>query len=139
MNNVSLRCLCAYFLQVRTHTLKVTLPAWGLLRCHTQQKLGAIFYSLLLLLMSKSNKLLSLETWFPIQRADAAHYRVDSSLIRKFLHERSCTSQLLSPSIIIIAALHEAEGLEIQLIAPYNCLKCNRYIYNCTFTSVQFT
>lgn len=77
--------------------------------------------------MSKSNKVLSLETQFTIQRAGTAHYRVDSSLIRKFLHECSCTSQPLSPGIIIIAALHEGEGLEIQLTAPYRCLKCNRY------------
>ncbi len=35
------------------------------------------------------------------------------------------------------AALHEKEGLEIQLTAPYRYLKCNRYIHNCAVTSAK--
>lgn len=61
--------------------------------------------SLSLQLMSKLNKFLSLEMWIPIQRASSLHCGVDSSLIRKFLHECSCTSRLLSRSVIINAAL----------------------------------
>lgn len=135
MNNVSMQCLRAYLLQVvRSQTLKITPPARGRLRLHTQWK--KIFFPSLLL-MIKSNKLLSLEMWFSIQRADALDYRVDSSLIRKFPHECSCTSKTLSPGVIIIAPLHEKESLEIQLAAPYRYLKCKRYIPNCTATSVQ--
>lgn len=58
--------------------------------------------SLSLQLMSKLNKFLSLEMWIPIQRASSLHCGVDSSLIRKFLHE---CSWLLSRSVIINAAL----------------------------------
>lgn len=127
----------AHLLQVvRTQTLKVTLMTSVYLIFTPCQNWGA-FISISLLLMSKSNKLLSLEMWFLFQRAGTLHYRVDSSLIRKFPHECSCTSQPLSPSVIITAALHEKEGLEIQLTAPYRYLKCNRYMQNCTATSVQ--
>lgn len=67
--------------------------------------------SLSLQLMSKLNKFLSLEMWIPIQRASSLHCGVDSSLIRKFLHECSCTSRLLSRSVIINAALRVQGGL----------------------------
>lgn len=130
MSDVSLLCLSACLLQVvRTQTLKVTLTPQVYFIFTPSEHWGS-FFPLSLLLMSKSNKLLSLEMGFRIQRAGTPHYRVDSSLIRKFPHECSCTSQPLSPSVIIIAALHEKEGLKIQLNLPY-------HFHNCTASSVH--
>lgn len=78
MNNVSLLCLRAYnpLQEVSTLTRKVTLvPQVYFI---FTPKLGVSF-PLFLLLMSKSNKLLSLEMWFPIQRAD--HSTIESTVL----------------------------------------------------------
>ena len=112
--------MCHCYVPICCRTLRVTLMPQVYFIFTPSENCGS-FSPLSLLLMSKSNKLLSLEMWFPIQRAG---YRVDSSLIRKSLHECSCTSQPLSPSVIIIAASHEKEAGEIPL-KPYSQLHCH--------------
>lgn len=81
--------------------------------------------------MSQSNKLLPLEVWFPVQGAGVRH----SS--RQFFNKKISAWILThTPAFTAIAALHEKEGLEIQLTAPYLYLKGSRYIYSYYVTSV---
>lgn len=113
----TLQCLHPYLL-VRARALKAALPEVSFILIPSGNWRRACGWVVLLLplslslqLMSKLNKFLSLEMWIPIQRASSLHCGVDSSLIRKFLHECSCTSRLLSPGVIINAALRVQGGL----------------------------
>lgn len=103
--------------------------ASGLLHFRTQQKLVAIFSSFFsapsLAPCCWSAKAISFRLWkCGSQTKGQVHgYTLDSSLIRKFPHEYSCTSRPLSPSVTVIAALHKKEGSDVQLTVPLSPFK----------------